>query len=125
MPQELAPASPGSRVSGGPGAPALAPLASRTLLGFWIAYVVLSAVDCVTTVFALEHHLAESNPFAARLYAQWGMPALWGLKFAVLALMLPLLARLPRRVAVGVAGVLVAVMWLNDLSNLSWIIRAG
>ncbi|MGA8014747.1 MAG: DUF5658 family protein [Candidatus Dormiibacterota bacterium] len=104
--------------------PAGAPsLTGRAFLTAWAAYVVLSGVDCLTTAYALAHHLGENNPIAARLYYQWGAGALWAFKFAVLAVMLPLLALLPRRLAVVVAAVLAAIMWLNDASNVAWILH--
>ena len=82
----------------------------------------LSGVDCLTTAWALGDHLTEVNPLAARLYASGGMTALWAFKFAILGVMLPMLTLLPRRVAVGVALILAAVMCLNDISNLTWVL---
>lgn len=99
-----------------------APRASQAFLAAWAAYVLLSGVDCLTTAWALGNHLTEINPLAARLYASGGITALWAFKFAVLGMMLPLLTLLPRRIAVAVAVGLAAVMCLNDISNLSWIL---
>jgi hypothetical protein len=101
------------------------PLTNRALLTAWAAYVLLSAIDCLTTVYGLGHNLHENNPVAAHLYAGGGAAALWAFKFAVLGVMMPLLARLPRRLALMVALVLVAVMYVNDVSNLAWILRTG
>ncbi len=101
------------------------PLHDRAFLAAWLAFVLLSAVDCVSTVYGLRHHLREANPLAARVYTGGGVAALWAFKFAVLGIMLPLLARLPRRLALTVAVVLVTIMSLNDTSNLAWILSIG
>ena len=98
---------------------------NRAFLAAWLLFVVLSAVDCVSTVYALGHHLRETNPLAALLWRDGGAVALWGFKFAVLAVMLPLLVRLPRRIGLAVAILLALALWLNDASNLVWIVRAG
>ncbi|HXZ98970.1 MAG TPA: DUF5658 family protein [Candidatus Binatia bacterium] len=100
-----------------------ASLDRRALPLAWAAFVVLSAVDCLTTVYALRHQLTEVNPIAAAVYAGGGAVALWAFKFGVLALIMPLLMRLPRRIGLLVALLLVAVMWTNDVSNVTWIVR--
>jgi hypothetical protein len=122
VPQSTGPAHRSFRLAQAPSDP---PLTDRAFLAAWVAFVVLSAVDCLTTVYGLSHRLYENNPVAAHLYADGGAAALWAFKFAVLGIMLPLLARLPRRLALTVAAVLVAIMWLNDTSNLAWILSVG
>lgn len=102
-----------------------ASLGAPSFLLAWGAYSFLSAVDCLTTIVAMAHHLRESNPLAAGLYALGGGITLCAFKLAVLVVMLPLLARLPRRLAVGVTAALAVVMAVNDASNLAWIMAAA
>jgi hypothetical protein len=97
----------------------------RAALAVWSAYVLLSAVDCLTTAYALAHHLRETNPIAAAVFRAGGDAGLWAYKFAVLAVMMPLLVRLRRPVAIAVLAGMVALMLLDDLSNITWVLRAG
>ena len=109
----------------GRGAVSAQPLRTPAFVIPWVAYLMLSVGDCVTTGYALGHGLAERNPLAAHLYAQAGVGSLWALKAAVLGVMLVLLARLPRQVAIVAAVALALTMAANLGASIGAILAAG
>jgi hypothetical protein len=84
----------------------------------WTLYVAGSVADCITTQIALRGGLHERNPLAAGLYTHAGMGALWALKAAVVSVILILLTRIPRQVALVVAGVFAITMGANVSANI-------
>src|SRR5438552_2375249 len=74
----------------------------RAFLFAAVGYAAFSVLDCVTTVVALGHGAHERNPIAAALVARYGAGSLFAFKAAVVALILTVLAWMPRRVAVWV-----------------------
>jgi Domain of unknown function (DUF5658) len=92
----------------------LTTLAFRWVL---IAYALVSVLDWVTTNSALALGGHERNPIAASLYAQYGSVALLLFKAAVVAVIIAVLARIPRRIMseriavwVGIAFVVVTAV---------------
>lgn len=84
--------------------------AERTFHAVAIAYVVCSVADCLTTAFAIAGGGArEGNPFAAKLYAEFGIGGLFVFKAAIVGLILIGLRHLPRRAAVWVGLAFAAV----------------
>ena len=67
-----------------------------------LTYVLFSALDVMTTVAALHAGLRERNALGASLYVQYGPLGLWAAKGVVVAVIVGVLALMPRRVAVWV-----------------------
>jgi Mg2+/Co2+ transporter CorB len=67
-----------------------------------LSYVLFSVLDVMTTVVALGQGLHERNSLGASLYMQYGSAGLWVAKGAIVALIVAVLAVMPRRVAVWV-----------------------
>ena len=67
-----------------------------------VSYVLFSALDVMTTIVALGQGLRERSSLGASLYMQYGSEGLWVAKGAVVALIVAVLAVMPRRVAVWV-----------------------
>lgn len=67
-----------------------------------LAYALFSALDVMTTVVALHDGLRERNAFGASLYVHYGPLGLWAAKGVVVAVIIVVLALMPRRVAVWV-----------------------
>jgi len=92
--------------------------AERTFHVVVTAYVLCSIADCLTTAFALVGGAREANPFAARLYAEYGIGGLFVFKAAIVGLILIGLRHLPRRAAVWAAALFTGVTAIAVLLNL-------
>ena len=92
--------------------------AERTFHVLVTAYVLCSIADCLTTAFALVGGAREANPFAARLYAEYGIGGLFVFKAAIVGLILIGLRHLPRRAAVWAAALFTGVTAIAVLLNL-------
>jgi hypothetical protein len=67
-----------------------------------LSYALFSALDVMTTIAGLGQGLRERNAWGASLYMQYGSAGLWVAKGAVVALIVVVLAVMPRRVAVWI-----------------------
>jgi hypothetical protein len=83
-----------------------------------LSYVLFSVLDVMTTVVALRQGLHEHNGLAASLYEQYGSAGLWAAKGAVVALIVVVLAMMPRRVAVWVGTAFAVWTALAVVGNL-------
>lgn len=87
-----------------------------------IAYALFSVLDWMTTAAALSLGGRERNPIAASLYVQYGPAGLLLFKALVVAVIVAVLVRIPRRimsqrVAVWVATAFVVLTALAVLGN--------
>jgi hypothetical protein len=83
-----------------------------------LMYVLFSALDVMTTVVALREGLRERSALGASLYVQYGAAGLWVAKAAVVALIVAVLAMMPRRVAVWVGTAFAVWTALAVIGNL-------
>lgn len=83
-----------------------------------LTYALFSALDVMTTVAALGAGLRERNTLGASLYSQYGPVGLWAAKGVVVAVIIAVLAFMPRRVAVWVGTGFAAWTALAVVGNL-------
>jgi hypothetical protein len=87
------------------------------------AYIAISVLDWTTTATALPQGGREGNPIAASLYSQYGSLGLLLFKGAIVAVIIGVLALIPRRimskrVAVWVGVAFVALTTFAVVGNL-------
>lgn len=83
-----------------------------------LSYIVFSVLDVMTTVVALAQGFRERSSLGASVYMQYGAAGLWVAKGAVVALIVAVLAVMPRRAAVWVGTAFAAWTALAVIGNL-------